>query len=260
MGKNFLILILGFIESVLFLLSEFKVIDYDVFEVLSIMVFGFFIFDDLITPILNLVPNLISYLQKFILMDEDDKLNTYYNSIINAQQSSNNKKDKNVKDNNPSNTETKSKNAVATEDDVLKLMLGNLQEIQQYYKLSKSQATHAFICAVVMCVIGVLFIIATILIVLFKSENLVTVIVPVIGSVTTEAIGVTIFFVYRKSLDQLNQYYNSLHDNERFLSIVHITSKMSNERQNDIYCEIIRSQLAQMNNTDTNCSKKDEKD
>lgn len=58
-----------------------------------------------------------------------------------------------------------------------------------------------------------------------------------------EVIAGTSLIVYKKSLEQLNHYYNSLHNNERFLSIVNMVSKVSQEKQDDMYFEIVRSQI-----------------
>ena len=66
---------------------------------------------------------------------------------------------------------------------------------------------------------------------------------PAIGAAIVEVIAGTSLIVYKKSLEQLNHYYNSLHNNERFLSIVNIVSKVSPERQDEMYFEIIRSQI-----------------
>lgn len=197
---------------------------------------------------------------------ENNELNTFYTSLINEDVNEDEivdiKNDTRIycRDNIENGSNIIYVKTNNQQDDVIKMMLGNLTEIKEYYKMSKEQAAHAFSWAVKMCAIGIIFIFITILISLFKSESLINVIIPVIGSVITEAVGATIFFVYKKSLNQLNQYYNSLHDNERFLSIVHLTSKMSKERQDDMYCEIIRSQLSQSNNTKTDDSDKEKKD
>ena len=48
-------------------------------------------------------------------------------------------------------------------------------------------------------------------------------------------------------MNQLNHYYRSLHENERFLSILHLTSLLSAEKRDDVYIKIIDSQLAYIN-------------
>lgn len=67
--------------------------------------------------------------------------------------------------------------------------------------------------------------------------------IPAIGGAIVEVVAGTSLFVYRQSLDQLNKYYEALHENERFLSVVNITDKISPEKKDEVYMEIIRSQL-----------------
>lgn len=85
-----------------------------------------------------------------------------------------------------------------------------------------------------------------------NSENLISTIVPAIGAAIVEVIAGTSLFVYKKSLDQLNHYYNSLHNNERFLSIVNIVSKVSLDKQDDMYSDIIKSQINMISRDDIN--------
>lgn len=66
----------------------------------------------------------------------------------------------------------------------------------------------------------------------------------------------TVKVVYKSSLEQLNHYYKSLHENERFLSTVHLVSKLSPAKQDEMYAEIIKSSL-EINAKDTNEYKKD---
>lgn len=127
--------------------------------------------------------------------------------------------------------------------DILKLMLANMREINDYYVLSKTQAQNAFILAVITCVIGIVLMGVSIFAAFFYTSNVVSAIVPAVGAAIVEVIAATSLFVYKKSLSQLNHYFNSLHSNERFLSIVNIVSKASPEVQDDMYFEIIKSQI-----------------
>lgn len=133
------------------------------------------------------------------------------------------------------------KQEVAT--DILELMLANMKEIKDYYVLSKMQAKNSFGLAVTMCIMGFILMGISVAAAFFNSGNLISTIVPAIGAAIVEIIAGTSLFVYRKSLDQLNRYYNSLHSNERFLSMVNIVSKVSGDKQDDVYIEIIRSQI-----------------
>lgn len=47
----------------------------------------------------------------------------------------------------------------------------------------------------------------------------------------------------KKSAEQLNRYYDALHENERFLSVLHIVTLISPDQKDEIYIGIIKSEL-----------------
>lgn len=62
-----------------------------------------------------------------------------------------------------------------------------------------------------------------------------------IGGVIVEVLAGTSLFVYQKTLNQLNYYYASLHNNERFLSIINIVGKTN--IKDELYQKIVESEL-----------------
>ena len=122
-------------------------------------------------------------------------------------------------------------------------MFANMREINDYYILSKTQAQKSFNLAVFMCIIGIVLMGVSIFAAFFQSNNVISAIIPAVGAAILEVIAGTSLIVYKNSLSQLNRYFNSLHSNERFLSIVNIVSKASPEVQDDMYFEIIKSQI-----------------
>lgn len=135
------------------------------------------------------------------------------------------------------------KSASEKNSDILELMFANMREINDYYILSKTQAKKSFNLAVFMCIIGIILMGVSILATFFQSNNVISAIIPAVGAAIVEVIAGTSLIVYKNSLSQLNRYFNSLHSNERFLSIVNIVSKASPEVQDDMYFEIIKSQI-----------------
>lgn len=127
-----------------------------------------------------------------------------------------------------------------SKEDILELMLTNMIELKEYYELSKSHARNAFLLAVSMCILGfALLSTAVALSYIGKQPDWVV----SVGGIIIEVIAGTSLIVYRKSLTQLNFYYNALHENERFLSMVNLVSKISQEKQDDVYVKIIESQI-----------------
>ena len=68
-------------------------------------------------------------------------------------------------------------------------------------------------------------------------------VISLVSGTVSELISGTIFWVHSKSALQLNHYYNALHENEKFLSAVNIADKLSDEKREEIYIEIIRTQI-----------------
>lgn len=175
----------------------------------------------------------------FSAQKDREETNRYYDVIRETVMSSSNT----THDNKNVNAKSETEDARQDTTDILKLMLANMREIKDYYVLSKSQARNAFAMAVAMCILGFVFMCVSVAAAFLNSSNLVASIIPAIGATISEIIAGTTLLVYRKSLEQLNHYYNSLHNNERFLSVVNIVSKISDEKQDDIYIEIIKNQL-----------------
>lgn len=143
--------------------------------------------------------------------------------------------------------------------DILELMLANMKEIEDYYVLSKTQAKNSFFLAVSMCIVGLVLMGISIFASFFSEDNLISTIIPAVGSAIVEVIAGTSLMLYKNSLSQLNRYFDSLHSNERFLSVVNLVSKASPEVQDDMYFEIIRSQTGVVSINNDEYKEKDEK-
>lgn len=125
-------------------------------------------------------------------------------------------------------------------NDIIGLMINNLSEIKQFYKLTKDQAENAYKLAKNSSIAGIGLIIAAILIALFFNNNQIA-IATTIGGTIVEVLAGTSLFVYQKTLKQLNYYYASLHNNERFLSLINIVGKTN--IKDELYREIVESEL-----------------
>ena len=53
-----------------------------------------------------------------------------------------------------------------------------------------------------------------------------------------------VLWIHNKSALQLNYYYDALHENEKFLSAINMADKLSKEKKEEMYIEIIRKQIA----------------
>ena len=143
-------------------------------------------------------------------------------------------------------------------ENVLGLMKLNLSSINEYYTWSQKQAKSAFLWATVICIAGCGLCGLGILIPVLKDNiDFKYSVIPVIGGVITDVIGGTIFFVYRKSLTQLNYYHKALHEDQRFLSSVNLISKFKNDDLGDEMLQKIIQSTIDMNLAGFACQDKE---
>ena len=141
----------------------------------------------------------------------------------------------------------------ANNRDIIELMIANMKEINEYYVLSKRMTRQSFILAVCMCIGGFMIISVSVAFILINNLEAKEAIIPVISGAVIEAIAATTLIVYKKSLEQLNRYYDALHNNEIFLSSVNLVSKISTDRRDQMYEYIIKTKLEdkpKQNNTE----------
>lgn len=129
--------------------------------------------------------------------------------------------------------------------DALELIKVNLANINEYYIWSQKQAKSAFNAAIATCSVGFLLVVTAVLIPIVKQDfNSTISFISFLGGAITEVIGGTIFFVYRKSLTQLNYYHKALHEDQRFLSSVNLINKFHDKNAGDeMLKEIIQSAI-----------------
>ena len=131
--------------------------------------------------------------------------------------------------------------------DILELMLFNMRDLREFYEISRRQAKNAFFLSVIMCIVGAILLLVSIASLLFLRKYTETLTIGMLGGTIVEVIAGTSLFVYKKALNQFNHYYRSLHENERFLSILNLVMKLSPEKQDEMYIKIIESQLQYIN-------------
>lgn len=171
--------------------------------------------------------------------DKNKEVEKYYTEAKQAVIKNNQLPDEQAKENKPGEQTT----------DIIELMLLNMREIKEYYILSKTMAKRSFGLAVIMCILGFVAILSSIVAIFLIDISFIELLIPVIGGAIVEIIAGTSLVVYKKSLEQLNQYYNSLHNNERFLSLVNLVDKLSNDKKDETYINIINNQLDVLKNT-----------
>lgn len=138
------------------------------------------------------------------------------------------------------------KEEIKDTSDIIELMLLNMKEIKEYYVMSKDMAKKSFTLSVIMCILGFGIILFSIIAMFLTDITLMESLIPVIGGSVVEVIAGTSLIVYKKSLEQLNQYYEALHNNERYLSLVNLVDKLNDNKKDETYINIINSQLEKL--------------
>ena len=138
-------------------------------------------------------------------------------------------------------------------------MLKNHIEIKEYFRISKNQSKFSFYFSIISSVIGIIVvIIAASGMMVFKNLGI-SIIAAASGAIT-EIISGIVLWIHNKSALQLNYYYDSLHENEKFLSALNIADKLSEEKRENMYMEIIRKQIdIQPKDKENNASGTDKK-
>jgi len=115
----------------------------------------------------------------------------------------------------------------------------NLRGSTEYFEISKYHAKASFVISVIACFVG-LALLAIAAVFAIKEQDFRVGIMPAIGGAVANFIAATVFWVHNKSAQQLNRYYDSLHEIEVFLSSVKVIEKISTkEKQDEAYAKIL---------------------
>jgi len=137
--------------------------------------------------------------------------------------------------------------------DIMALMLTNMSEIRQYYSMSKRHAQLAFGLAFLFCILGFALFAFVIFI---ERTNTQSIVVGIIGGSVSNIIAGTAFVMFKNTVAQFNHYYEALHENERFLSAVHLVDRLTPGKQDEAFMKIIEHTLSDIS---TRVGKKDTK-
>ena len=126
--------------------------------------------------------------------------------------------------------------------DILELMFDNMSEIRAYFSISKHHAKLSFWLAILNCLVGIGLLCLSVYFAL-TGPNIEPAIIAAVAGAVSELFAATSLVVHKKSLTQLNHYYNALHENEMFLSTVNLVGNLSIDKQDEMFIEIIKNEL-----------------
>ena len=98
--------------------------------------------------------------------------------------------------------------------DIMKLMFSNLKELREYYVISKRQANKTFSASIFVCFLGVIIYSLGIVFTCLLNQDIS--LISIISGTTVEIISALFFWMYSKSMSQLNIYHKRLSETEKY--------------------------------------------
>lgn len=98
-----------------------------------------------------------------------------------------------------------------TSSNIIEIIQLNLNQLDEYYTINKNQARNSFYTSLFLIFLG--FLTITFAIVISLSNPNLNISIPVISGISgvlLQFIGGANFFIYRKTLEQVNRFYNNL--------------------------------------------------
>ncbi|GAB4183579.1 MAG: hypothetical protein Fur006_20610 [Coleofasciculaceae cyanobacterium] len=133
--------------------------------------------------------------------------------------------------------------------DVLTLITRNLTLLREAYIVSKQQVRNLFSAAIFTSCLG--FIVFATGLIAFSSQRSGTILVcSTIATAVIELISGLIFWVYSKSIEQLNAYHKTFYENQKLLSSIHLVNGVSESNKDALYAYIVQTTLGNGNPSD----------
>lgn len=124
-------------------------------------------------------------------------------------------------------------------NDVLRLMIKNVAELREYYVMNKQQARNSFSAALFISILGFFLFASGIIIFYIVPEKAEIIPYSTIGGIIVEIIAGLFFWLYSKAIKQINIFHTSLQSTEKFLTAIQLVDKVSLEKKDEIYKDII---------------------
>lgn len=138
---------------------------------------------------------------------------------------------------------------VKVKNNVFNTIQLNLNQTTEYYTINKSQAKQSFRASIFAIVIGLITLVVGIWFMFFK-ENITVATISGISSILLEAIGAMYFYVYKKSLEQLNFFYDKLEKTQDTMVAIELTNNISdNAKKMELQEKLILNLIERSSNT-----------
>ncbi|MFX1590424.1 MAG: hypothetical protein ACFFC1_20005 [Promethearchaeota archaeon] len=120
-------------------------------------------------------------------------------------------------------------------------MRRNVAELREYYTINKQQARNAFSAALFVCFLGFLiFGVGVVMSYISPSASGVVQYSTISGTIV-EIIAGLFFWLYNKSIKQINLFHESLQHTQKFLTAIQLTGEISDSNRDAAYAYIIQN-------------------
>ncbi len=137
----------------------------------------------------------------------------------------------------------------ASENDVKEIAVTQLELLSQYYELSLSQAGRSFRIALIASAVGLVFFLGVIAYLLIGTASTEVTTAGVVGGALSTFISGVNFFLYGKTLDQLNVFQGKLENTQRFMLANSLCENLENGLKQKTRARLI-GKLAGVDDTD----------
>ncbi len=129
----------------------------------------------------------------------------------------------------------------------IELLLDNTSELKEHYLINKNQARLSFWFTLLNGVIST-FVLCFAIYQILSESDIKSVILIALAGMILGVFSIVGLFIHKNNVIQLNRYYYTLHEKDMFLSAISLVGNLDLNKQDEMYIEIIRSELEVRNN------------
>ena len=120
--------------------------------------------------------------------------------------------------------------------DIIRL---NLNQLDGYYTINKSQSKKAYALSMLMILVGFVLIVVAIFLYLFNTEKYTLSLITGLLAIVSEFIGATSLILYRESTKHVNEFLQQLSYLQKVMLAIDLTERLPAEKKNETLTKII---------------------
>jgi len=115
----------------------------------------------------------------------------------------------------------------------------NLNQLDEYYTINKSQSKRSYNLSIIMIIVGFLFLVVTVVMFLVDSEIYTISVIIGLAGLIAKFIGLTSLYLFKESSKHSNEFIKRLAYLQKIMLAVDLTEKISEDRKYDQIANII---------------------